>query len=90
MCLEIQSAPQSAGQSTNSLIRSLHFLQPFQTHEKRYPRISNEWNDTPQEQMPSTKRLVNQMNIANETKITLYKKKKDKAKKPTAKQKTSG
>ena len=40
--------------------------------------------------MPSTIRLVNQMNISNETKISLYKKKDKKKKTPAVKTQTSG
>ncbi|KAJ8037925.1 Protein HEATR9 [Holothuria leucospilota] len=41
--------------------------------EKKYPRISSDWNDTPPEQMEPTIRLVNQMNVAKETNLIMYK-----------------
>jgi hypothetical protein len=42
---------------------------------KKYPRISSEWNELPQESMESTIRLVNQMNVAKETNLLVYKSK---------------
>ncbi|XP_071813224.1 uncharacterized protein [Apostichopus japonicus] len=40
--------------------------------DKKYPRISNDWNDTPPAEMEPTIRLVNQMNVAKETNLIMY------------------
>ncbi|XP_038065353.1 uncharacterized protein LOC119735636 isoform X2 [Patiria miniata] len=47
---------------------------------KKFPRISSDWNDTRQESMDPTLRLVNQMNVAKETNLLVYKSKDKKRK----------
>ena len=55
-------------------MRHISFFPFDQNTEKKYPRISSDWNDTPPEQMEPTIRLVNQMNVAKETNLIMYKK----------------
>ncbi|XP_033100657.1 uncharacterized protein LOC117104106 isoform X2 [Anneissia japonica] len=45
---------------------------------KVYPRISSDWNDVDPDPIPPTIRLVNQMNVAKETSLLLYKNKESK------------
>ncbi|XP_070579335.1 uncharacterized protein [Ptychodera flava] len=47
---------------------------------KKYPRVSYEWNDVPREDNEPTLRIVNQMNVAKETNILAYKSKEKKRK----------
>ena len=52
----------------------------LQNPSKKFPQISSSWNDTPQESMDPTLRLVNQMNVAKETNLLVYKSKDKKRK----------
>ncbi|XP_071797247.1 uncharacterized protein [Asterias amurensis] len=47
---------------------------------KKFPRISSDWNETAQDAMSPTLRLVNQMNVAKETNLLVYKSKDKKRK----------
>ncbi|XP_077979938.1 uncharacterized protein LOC144435229 [Glandiceps talaboti] len=47
---------------------------------KKYPRISGDWNETAPEDSEPTLRIVNQMNVAKETNLLVYKSKEKKRK----------
>ncbi|XP_041473907.1 uncharacterized protein LOC121422785 isoform X1 [Lytechinus variegatus] len=50
-------------------------------HEKFYPRISSDWNDDDPNGKERAQRIVNQMNVAKETNLLVYKSKESKRKK---------
>ncbi|XP_030839770.1 uncharacterized protein LOC753178 isoform X1 [Strongylocentrotus purpuratus] len=52
-------------------------------HEKFYPRISNDWNGDDPDGKERSLRIVNQMNVAKETNLLVYKSKESKRKKST-------